>query len=75
MMRHGYGVLSVAALVVNVNAINLLAMSESDFDSSGDPGPQAKGVNHLETPLRQPHATHRASSCAKRRGCAVMLCV
>ena len=49
---------------VNVNVNNLIAISESDFDNSGEPGPQAKGVNHLETPLRQLHVTHRASSCA-----------
>ena len=53
---------------VNVNGNNLLAISKLDFDNSGEPGPQAKGVNHLETPLRQLHATHRASSCAKRGG-------
>ena len=48
---------------------SLLAISESEFDNnSGEPGAQAKGVNHLETPLRQLHATHRASSCAKRGG-------
>ena len=66
-----YEVLAVAqALVghVNVNVNNLLAISISDFDNSGEPGPQAKGVNHLETPLRQLHVTHRASSCAKRGG-------
>ena len=59
---------------VNVNVSNLLAISESDFDNSGDPGPQAEGVNHLETPLRQLHVTHRASSCAKRGG-HVKLCL
>ena len=48
-------------------------MSETDFDSSGEPGPQAKGVYHLETPFRQLHVTHRASSCAKRGG-HVQLC-
>ena len=31
------------------------------------------GVNHLGIPLRQLHATHRASSCAKRGG-HVQLC-
>ena len=36
-------------------------------------GPQAKGVNHLETPPRPLHATHRASSCAKGGG-HVQLC-
>ena len=30
--------------VVNVNVNNLLAISESDFDTSGEPGPQAKVV-------------------------------
>ena len=35
---------------VNVNVNNLLAISRLDFDNSGEPGPQAKGVNHLETP-------------------------
>ena len=58
---------------VNVNVNNLLAISESDFDNSGEPGPQAEAVNHLETPLRQLHVTHRASSCAKRGG-HVQLC-
>ena len=54
-----------AALVnVNVNVNNLLAISESDFDNSGERGPQPDGVNHLETPLRQLHVTYRASSCA-----------
>ena len=59
--------------LVNVNVNNLLAISKLDFDNSGEPGPQAKVVNHLETPLRQLHATHRASSCAKRVG-HVQLC-
>ena len=36
---------------VNVNVNILRATSESDFDDSGDPGPQAEGINHLETPL------------------------
>ena len=54
----------VAVAVPNVNVNNLLAISESDFDNSGEPGPQAEGVNHLEAPLRQLHVTHRASSCA-----------
>ena len=58
---------------VNINVNNLLAISKLDFDNSGEPGPQAKGVNHLETPLRQLHATHRASSCAERGG-NVQLC-
>ena len=52
----------------NVKVNDLLATSESYFESSGEAGPQAKGVNHLETPLRQLHVTHRASSCAKRGG-------
>ena len=47
-----------------VHVDNLLAISEPDFDNSGEPGPQAQGVNHLESPLRQLHVTHRASSCA-----------
>ena len=29
---------------VKVNVNNLLAMSEQDFDNSGEPGPQAMGV-------------------------------
>ena len=58
---------------VNVNVNNLLAISIQDFDNSGEPGPQAEGVNHLETPLRQLPVTHRASSCAKRGG-HVQLC-
>ena len=53
---------------VNVN--NLLAISEYN---SGEPGPRAKGVNNLEIPLRQLHATHRASSCAER-GRQMQLC-
>ena len=56
---------------VNVN--NLLAISIWDFDNSGLPG-QAKGVNHLETPLIQLHVTHRAFSCANRGG-HVQLCL
>ena len=58
---------------VNVNVNALPTISESDVDNSGESGPQAKGVNHLETPLRQLHVTHRASSCAKRGG-HVQLC-
>ena len=58
---------------VNVNVNNLLAISIWDFDNSGQPR-QAKGVNHLETPLRQLHVTHRAFSCA-RRGGHVQLCL
>ena len=58
---------------VHVKVNNLLAISESDFDNSGELGPQAEGVNHLETPLRQLQVTHRASSCAKRGG-HVQLC-
>ena len=53
---------------VNVNVHNLLAISESDFNNSGEPGTQAKGVNHPLTPLRQLHASHRASSCPMRGG-------
>ena len=68
------GVVSfVRVTYVSVNVNNLLAISESDFDKSGEPGPQAAGVNHLETPLRQLHVTHRASSCAQRGG-HVQLC-
>ena len=51
-----------------VNVTILLAISESDCDNSGEPGPQAEGVNHLDTPLKQLHVTHRASSCAQRGG-------
>ena len=50
----------------NVKENNLLAISEPDFDNSEEPGRQAEEVNHHETPLRQLHVTHRASSCAKR---------
>ena len=53
---------------VNVNIDDLRAVSDSDCDNSGELGPLAKGVNHLETPLRQLHVTHRASSDAKRGG-------
>ena len=64
----------VACVVnLNVNVNNSRAISIYDFDNSGEPGPQAKGVNHLETPLRHLHVTHRASSCAKRCG-HVQLC-
>ena len=69
----GLAVVRVCDVNVNVNVNNLLAISIQDFDNSGEPGPQAKGVNHLETPLRQLHVTHRASSCAKRGG-HVQLC-
>ena len=61
------------ALNVNVELHIFLAISIQDFDNSGETGPQAKGVNHLETPLRQVHVTQRASSCAKRGG-HVQLC-
>ena len=61
----------IRCVYVNVN--NLPAISVSDFDTSGEPGPQAEGVNHLETPLRQLHVTHRTSSCAQRGG-HVQLC-
>ena len=64
----GFAESGLCSVNVNVNVKNLLAISISDFDNSGEPGPQAKGVNHLETPLRQLHVTHRASSCAKRGG-------
>lgn len=43
-------------------------MSELEFDNSGEPRPQAKGMIHQETPLRQLHVAHRAFSCAKRGG-------
>ena len=43
---------------VNGGASELPAISDSDVDNSREPGPQAKRVNHLETPLGQPHATH-----------------
>ena len=58
---------------VTVNVDDLLAISTWEFDNSGRPEPQSKGVNHLETPLRQLHITYRASSCAKR-GCDAQLC-
>ena len=62
------GTACTADVNVNVNVNNLLAISKSDFDNSGEPGTQAEGVNHLETPLRPLQVTHRASSCAKRGG-------
>ena len=37
----------ISLVHVNVNVHNLLAISESVFDNSGEPGPQAEGVNHL----------------------------
>ena len=57
-----------AFLNENVNVNHFLAMSELEFDNSGEPGPHAKEVNDLATPLRQLHVTYRASSCAKRGG-------
>ena len=54
--------------VVNINVEKLLGISEEDFDGSRELGQQAKGVNHLEIPLRQLRIIHRASSCAKRGG-------
>ena len=68
----GYPI-GVALVNANVNVNNLLAISKSDFNNSGEPGPQAEAVNHLETLLRQLHVFHRASSCAKR-GSHVQLC-
>lgn len=54
---------------------NLLAISGSDFDNSEEPGPHARGANHLEKPpLRQLHVTNRASSLPKRGGHA-QLCL
>ena len=47
---------------------NSLAIFKQDFDSSGEPGPQAKEIKHLKSPLRQLHVSHRASSCAERGG-------
>ena len=58
----------------NADVDNLVAISDADFDDCGQPGPQAKGRNHLETTLRQLHAAHRASSCAKQ-GRHVLLCL
>ena len=45
--------LSVAAVNCTVNASisNLLSISEKGFANSREPGPRAKGVNHLATPL------------------------
>ena len=48
---------------------NVATASEQDDDNSGSrvPRPHAKGVNHLETPLRRLCVTHRVSY-AKRGG-------
>ena len=54
----GVGMSMHVGVNVNVNVNNLLAISESDFDNSGEPGPQAEGVNHLENP---PQTTARNS--------------
>ena len=58
---------------VNVNVNNLPAIFEQDCEDLGEAGPQASGVKHMETPLRQLHMIRRASSCAKRGG-PVQLC-
>ena len=42
-------------------------------DNSREPVPQAKGVYYLDTPLKQLHESHRASSSAER-GDYVQLC-
>ena len=62
------GLLVLLCVHANVNVNNLVAISMFNFDISGQPGQKAKRVVHLETPLRQLHVTHRASSCAKRGG-------
>ena len=51
-MRALLGLPSTAIVNVNVNVNNLLAIFESDFDNSGEPGPQAEGVNHLRRRFR-----------------------
>ena len=45
--------------------LKFLAISEQDFDYSGEPGPQAKGVNHLETP---------SDNCTQLTGLPPVLC-
>ena len=52
-----------------MNVKSLLAMSNQDVVDSGELGPQAKGVNHVELPPPPPQGTcpylkGRASSCA-----------
>ena len=48
---------------VNVNVNNLLAISESDFDNSGEPGPQAVSVSDKPQPWR-PQRRHTAQQHA-----------
>ena len=52
---------------VNLNVSKILVVSDQERGKSGYPGLQAKGANHLETPLRQLHA-FRGASCAKQGG-------
>ena len=47
---------------VNVNVNNLLAISESDFDNSGPPGPQALGALEAVCKELQQGDLFRASS-------------
>ena len=58
---HAAAATPVPACHVNVNINTLLAISEQDFGTSGELGPQAKGVIYLDTPLRPLHANHMAS--------------
>ena len=43
---------------INLNVNSLLAISKSNLNHSGEPGPQAQGVNHLETPFSQTTASN-----------------
>ena len=62
-------ILPAEQMYIYTHVSDLLAISGSD--NSGDSGPQAKGIRHLENHLRQLHASNRASSasfCAKQGG-------
>ena len=62
----GIGLRPFCLVTVNVNSVS--AASHQEFENSGEPGLRVKGILHLETPLRQLHATNRARSCARRGG-------
>ena len=89
MMTSNWGPGSREERHVNVNVNDVLAMSEQEFDNSGESGPHmlAKGgkppanppqITHdyiysCKSPSQKVHTTHRASCCAKRGG-HVQLC-
>ena len=47
--------------IVNVNIS--LPVSKLDCDSAGEPGPQAQGLNHLETPQTTARNSTRLLLC------------